>query len=521
MGDSSATSMFASPVTSLDVFRVIVALPNKSTSMQDVPIFIYKHCAHLLAPIIAEIFNMSIKCGVFPDCLKLARVVPIFKAGDPKLVGNYRPISVLSTMSKLFEKLMYDKLMCYVNATGVLSSHQYGFRKGRSTSDAILELLQQTYASLDERKILVGVFLDFTKAFDTVNHTILMEKLNHIGIRGPIWRWFKSYLSGREQYVRANNVHSNRLPIQLGIPQGSNLGPLLFNIYINDMSVCSNVLRFVHFADDTTVFLSGNGIEELSGEVNNALLDVNRWTTTNRLSLNTNKTSYMLFSDNSNQGDMEIRICEKSINRVREAKFLGVIIDDSLSFIPHVDALCRQVSRSIGALGRVSTIVPLTARLGIYYALVYSKIVYGVVAWGGTRLGNCRKVEALLKRAHKLLSCLETDFNPVSKLLNFKSIYEYFSVSKFYEILNSGYPTHFYDMLIELLPHHSHSTRFSSGYSFNFPLYNKAKCQKFFIYQSIMFWNNLPAYLKDVPSSKVFKRNLKEFLLSRQCCDTD
>jgi len=516
MGDASRSSMFASPVTPLDVRRVIVALPNKPTSFQNVPIFIYKHLSELLSPVIADLFNMSIRSGIFPQCLKLARVVPVFKGGDSKYVGNYRPISILSTMSKIFEKLMYGKLMSFLSNTRVLSSHQYGFREGRSTSEAILEFLQHTYASLDAKKLEIGVFLDFAKAFDTVNHGVLLSKLDHIGIRGPVWRWFESYLSGREQYVSVNDSDSNSIQVRLGVPQGSNLGPLLFIIYINDMHACSDILRFVHFADDTTVFLAGKDIELVSGELNGALECVDRWTNANRLSLNVRKTSYMLFSDRVDMNEIEVKIAGKSIERVHEAKFLGVIIDDGLSFTPHVQALCKKLSRSVGVLGRIAAMIPLKAKLGVYYALVYSSVVYGVVSWGSTGMGNSKKIEALLKRARKHICYSEFDCTRVRRLLNFQSIYEYFAVSRFYEILESKHPIHLYEMIVALQPTHTHCTRFSSCYSFNLPLCNKVKYQKFFVFRSIVCWNGLPDQLKASPSKEIFKRNLKEFLISKQ-----
>ena len=171
----------------------------------------------------------------FPECFKTAKIIPIFKSSDSYSTANYRLISMLPFLSKMFKKLMCARLDSYLKSNNILCTNQFGFRKNSNTSDAIIEFLDYVYWSRDKKQSTIAVYLDFSKAFDTVNHEILMSKLQHNGIRGVMLSWFKSYLSNRKQYVSIKNFSSSMSNITLGVPQGSVLGPVLFLLYINDM----------------------------------------------------------------------------------------------------------------------------------------------------------------------------------------------------------------------------------------------------------------------------------------------
>ena len=296
--------------------------------------------------------------GIFPVCLKNARVIPIFKSGDAKSVKNYRPISMLPFLSKVFERLMSKRLNSFLTKSNILCSHQFGFRKNSCTSDAILEFLDNTYSSLDRKENILAVFLDFSKAFDTVNHEILLLKMNHLGIRGNMLSWFRSYLHNRRQKVFVAGHLSEAAEITMGVPQGSVLGPILFLLYINDMSRSSSLLKFVHFADDTTVFFANKCMKHVHSVMNEELIKVDEWLKSNRLSLNVSKTSYMLVSHNANVNDANfISIRGNILNRVNCVKFLGVLLDDKLNFTSHVNNVATKISKSIGVIRRVSHLI--------------------------------------------------------------------------------------------------------------------------------------------------------------------
>lgn len=250
------------------------------------------------------ILNLSLTQGFFPDEMKLARIVPLYKAGDPMLRKNYRPVSVLPLLSKILEKLMYNRIYSFIKKYEILYENQFGFRENHSTCMAIITLLDKILSALDNGNLVIGVFLDFQKAFDTVNHQILLKKLDKYGIRGIALNWITDYLNKRQHYVTLNNTNSFKSTITCGVPQGSILGPLLFILYINDIVQASEDLFPIIFADDTNI------------------------------SLNVAKTSYMIFKPaRKNLTKKEdIIINGDKLCQVETIKFLGVKLDSAISW---------------------------------------------------------------------------------------------------------------------------------------------------------------------------------------------
>ena len=242
------------------------------------------------------ITNFSFQTGVFPRELKIVNVVPIFKAGDEIVFANYRPVSVLPVFSKVPERLMYNRLIEYINENKLLYKYQFGFPKGKSTDMAALTLVDKISEALNNRDYAIGVFLDFSKEFDPVDHDILLKKLEKYGIQGAALDWFTNYLSNRLQYVTYNGAKSQREIIKCCVPQGSILGPLLFLLYINDLSTVSNDCFFVLFADDTNMFVTGKNTADMCVKFNNDLQEICEWLGYNKLSLNILKTHYMIFT---------------------------------------------------------------------------------------------------------------------------------------------------------------------------------------------------------------------------------
>jgi hypothetical protein len=326
-------TIFLAPTTTAEIESIILKLKSSSPGHDGITLNILKHIFPIISNSLTHLINLSLQTGKVPDEIKIAKVTPIYKANDPAQFSNYRPISVLSIFSKLFEKVMYKRLENHLANNEILSPFQFGFRKHHSTSMAVTLFSEKVYDILENRKFAIATFLDLSKAFDLVNHSFHLKKLTHYGIRGVAHDWINSYLSNRKQYVHYNNTQSSLLDIICGVPQGSILGPLLFIIYINDLQIQTpvNALHYTLYADDTNLLISGDNINDTIQELNTHLTTLHQWFTSNHLFVNTTKTNYMVFSKKSSVRlhNFEIKLNNTIINRVYQKKFLGVIIDST------------------------------------------------------------------------------------------------------------------------------------------------------------------------------------------------
>ena len=288
-------SMFILNITEAELTETILDLNNSSPGYDEVPAIVMNQNIHALIKPLAYLINCSIKKGIFPDELKIAKVIPIYKSGDKTSIENYRPISVLSVFSKILEKIMYNHLINFINKHNILYKYQFGFRKRHSTNHAIITLVDKISTALDRGNVVIGCFVDLKKAFDTVNHSILITKLYKYGIRGNSLQWFKSYLANRQQFVHIHTSKSNTETVTCGVPQGSILGPLLFILYINDLSNVSDVLFPILFADDTSVYIEAEKESSVISILNEELQKINTWLKSNKLTLNLDKSHYMVF----------------------------------------------------------------------------------------------------------------------------------------------------------------------------------------------------------------------------------
>jgi hypothetical protein len=368
--------------------------------------FLKKVINSILVPF-HHVILLSLSTGIVPTQLKIAKVIPIFKSGDQTAMDNYRPISLLSNFSKILEKVVGNRLTSYLESNELLSPSQFGFRKERSTMHPLVHFVNTVSSALNKKHHTIAIFCDLRKAFDTVDHEILLKKLKKMGIGGVELEWFRNYLCDRKQFVYIDGNCSPLLSILLGVPQGSILGPLLFLIYINDLPLSSALLSSL-FADDTMLTKSGPNIDELANYVNSEFQKVVQYFRANKLALHPNKTQFLLFThslaakenppeiyiNNNDVGlplDQSKLIPIPNINAkscVPAVKFLGIFIDPALNFKYHIEKMTRKLAIALFFMRNAKNFLNLEAMRSLYYSIFHSVIIYGIHVWSSTANSN-------------------------------------------------------------------------------------------------------------------------------------
>ena len=454
-------------------------LKPASSGWDDLPGRIFRDNIDYLTEPLLHIINLSLSKGVFPTELKIAKVLPLYKGNEKNILKNYRPISLLPVLSKIFEKVMYNRLISFLNINDLLYKLQFGFRKKHSTNTALIVLTDKIASELAKGNFVLGVFLDYSKAFDCVNHAILLQKLYHYGIRGVAFDWFKSYLSSRKQYVQFNGIHSGHSEVKCGVPQGSVLGPILFLLYINDIVNVSNILYPILFADDSNVFLSGNNIDNLINSMNIELEKLMVWLAANKLSLNVGKTNFMIFSPPKKKPVVRfpILIQGTEIKQIFETKFLGVVVDHKLNWEGHINYISRKISRGIGILSKARKYLPKTCLQSLYFSFVYPYCDYCIEVWGKATHSALSKIIKLQKRAVRTILSKppRTPSKPLFdslKLLSLENIYKYKVGIYMFKLNHDFLPKVCSEMFIKNSEVYSYETRSKHCFHVPFPKTN-------------------------------------------------
>ena len=390
-------------VTIETVIKTIESLKPKARKGADnISNKILKYIKYEIASILSKFMNMIFEQGIFPDILKIAKVIPIHKKNDNHCFENYRPISILPSVSKVFERIIHDQIYQYFTTSKLFYTSQYGFRTLHSTEFATLELLDRIILYMDKNKQPINIYMDLSKAFDTLDHTILLKKLKHYGIRDKSLDLLTSYLNNRIQYVNYGDIFSYHSIIKCGVPQGSILGPLLFIIYVNDIVNATQKFKPLLYADDTTLFTNINSDFTNDPEIlNNELQSISDWLKVNKLSLNVEKTKAILFHTPQKKiQHPELFINGIKIEFVDRFNFLGIVIDKHLKWTHHIEAISKKISRTLGIMTKIKQQLPLNALLNIYNALILPHLNYGLMIWGW----KSKKLTSLQKRAVRIIT---------------------------------------------------------------------------------------------------------------------
>jgi hypothetical protein len=521
--------MFLEPIEPYHIIEVVNKLnPKMSFGHDGFSTKILKESIHTILLPITHIINKSIETGIVPKQMKCAKVIPIFKASEPSKLENYRPISLLPAFSKILEKVMYNKLMSYLNSQQIFYKHQYGFRPKHATIHPLIHLLNKCAEAENSnpKKLTLTVLCDLSKAFDVINHNILMKKLEFYGIRGIAKEWIRNYLSDRTQYVEFDNHSSKLCSIDCGVPQGSILGPLLYLIYVNDIAHATDAKLF-SFADDTSLCVSDSNSSTLFQTANTELNKLYEWFCANRLSLNANKTKYIVLRSpyiKCPPEDLKVVINGIPISRIGKnlkedsCKFLGISIDEHLTWKHHLSQMNNKLSKALFTMKQVQKFLPTNSLKTLYFAMIHPLITYGILAWGNASSTILNKSIKLQKRAIRLI--YKVGFNahtePLFKranILKLQDQIEYEKLLFMYDFVEGNLPLSFNNLYAynhenqaDRLTRQSNQiriTRCNSDFARKLPLYNFPH-----------IWNSWSGKFDQITSRSNLKRQIKDRLLT-------
>lgn len=502
-------------ITASEIVTVVSAMPVKfSVGCDNIPSLALKECIDILCVPLEKIFNLSFYTSTYPDLLKLSKIIPIHKAGDKNIPENYRPISILSTINIVFEKLIVRRIMSFLEGQSILTPCQHGFRKGRSTDTAVLSLSELINFHLNNNRTVVGIFLDIKKAFDTVNHSILLNKLECYGFRGMCLEFFKSYLENRKQAVQVADTRSEFLETTVGIPQGSVLGPIFFSLYINDLPCVVKNFSIFMYADDTALICAQDSPYHTFICANSELNDIHKWFSSNKLTLNTQKTKYIVFNSPRKllqEHSRTLTLNNSALERVNTIKYLGVILDESFNWKPHIDEVCKKLSKACFLLHKCRNIFDIPTLRIIYFSIFHSHLNYCLVTWGHTYRTYLEPVIILQKRAIRFIT--NSDYTahtlPLFRSLNimpFTILIDYRTALMVQASISTNYPVSSSQFLCS---RYESRNKVKGNYLTQQTknIYGNRKLAA----NGVAVWNNLPLEIKQ---SRNFSLALKRHFLS-------
>lgn len=496
--------MFLTPTDEHEIDKTIKSLKNcKSAGPDNINVNILKTLSTKLSPVLTFNFNLCMERGHFPSIFKIASIVPIYKSGSKTCVSNYRPISLLSHLSKILEYLISTRIKSFLQSNNILSDRQYGFTKNKCAEDAVAYLSQLVNGSFNSSQPCTATFLDLAKAFDTVDHDLLLKKLSIYGVRGVAWKLIESYLKNRKQYVVIQNTHSQMTFVQHGVPQGSVLGPLLFLVYINDLLKIKLRGQIISYADDTVLFSQASTWTEVKANMEEDVTLIRNWLDLNKLSLNLKKSNFIAFSINKTKQPTNLEnitahsyTCCKNkqcacpeISKVENTKYLGVIFDSHLRWDSHIQQTVSRVRRTMYVFRKLRDCLPEKNLKMFYYALVSSILNYGLLSYGSAAGVYMKRLEVAQKCIIKIYLKKQLTYPSIAlfqdaNLLTIKQLY----LLKLMKCIHSNST-----ILIPIS--HDYTTRSKSTNKVVTQKLNNSAAQQHFTYRALKFYNSFIGYL--------------------------
>ena len=517
-------TIFLKATSKIEILNTITThIKKKGTGPHSVPHNILHLIKDIIAQPLADILNLSFQTGIYIENLKISRVVPIFKEkGSDLSPENYRPISLLSNINKIFEKIMHKRVYEFMEKHNLIYPHQFGFRLFHSTVHALTDMTESIRGSIDENKFVAGIFIDLQKAFDTVDHSILLSKLGHYGIRGVANNWFRSYLSDRKQFVSINDEKSDMAPMNYGVPQGSVLGPLLFLIYINDLHNAIIYSKTCHFADDTAILYANHSLKQLQKHVNIDLKHLCHWLKANKISLNAGKTELMIFRNPHRliDYDLKIKINGKIIIPSSKVKYLGVILDPHLNGSAHVNYIAPKLNRAVGMLSKLRHFVSNQTAMNVYHAIFGSIMNYGCLTWAQNPNSHVFRIGKIQNKAIKIINFAQHDDDvellyPKNRIIKFIDQVKMENLLYAHASIKGNIPGPLRNQFLIRGEHCDPSTR---GSTLTMLILPKVRTQGYGIYsikyKATAYWNLIMNNIPDNNFINLTKNTVKEKLLT-------
>jgi hypothetical protein len=528
------------PVTQAEFVTIIENLESKaSTDIDGISNKVLKFLKYELATPLVHLFNLSLQNGDFPEKLKMARTVPIFKSGDPTLCDNYRPISLLSSISKVLEKAVACRLVNHLKYNNLLNENQFGFQEGFSTMHHLLKLTNYVTNEINKKNYTVGIFLDLKKAFDTVPHRILLKKLEKLGIRGMALRWFTNYLNGRSQKVEIDGCLSDIEYLTISIMQGSILGPILFLCFINDMPNCTELLSLL-FADDTACLTSGPDLKAVITKANTELQKISQWFRANKMAVNVSKTKYIIFKpkgkkidigpregvifNNNDPGGINDerkifeldRIYDENPNPLDKSfKLLGVYLNENMTFNQHCNHVCNKLAQANYVINKVKNILPRNALRTLYFSLFQSHLLYCLPIYACTTAKNMERIKVMQKKVIRAIC--NTTYNahtePLFEQLNILPLNKLILYNQsllMHSVMHKHSPQALYNQWITNADR-NRERELRNGQDIYLPVATSDQAKKLPFFSLAKVWNDLP-YEKMYQNQLTFKIWLKEYV---------
>ena len=486
---------------------------SKSSGFEDISTKVFKDAFRVLVPQLVYLFNLSFRECVFPDRWKQATIVPLHKGGDKTEVGNYRPVSLLPLPGKLIERVVHGKMSAFLEAHGLITDKQGGFRKGFSTASIIVDITNSLFNNINNGLTSLAAFVDLRKAFDTVNHGILERKLKCYGINGSNLRWCENYLTGRTQKSLVNGVRSSSREITCGVPQGSVLGPLFFILYVNDLQHAVMDSEVQLYADDTVIFTSGVTPEEAEHKLQPSLDVFSHWCHVNKLSINAGKTKLMVFGTRhkvKKAKKVRLNLEGAPLQIVPTYKYLGFTLDSTLSFNYQVKCIANMVSYKASVLSKIRKFLKEDVALKIYKSMILPYFDYGDVIYMSANQEGLDKLQRLQNRCLKICKNLNVRFEA-------RELHVITKVPKL-EFRREAHMNNFMHgrlNRLDLVDQRDIRTRLHDAPTFLTKIPNLEAYKRAVEYSGAVAWNKLPPHMREIESSAVFKNRQKDILLRK------